>query len=158
MSIGMMMSMLPPGMAQLYDSLPAPDVLKRVAEGLANGEGKYPADVEDCQAVGKFLDMLAQLLAQQVLTEESKTQTEPLKLYCSECGKEFAVDNAYQYRRRVEEGFLCACADGHEPHVIGSGRLGELTPDEALTYHNDPTIKVIFPKDYSDESNDNPSD
>lgn len=156
MSIGMMMSMLPPGMAQLYDALPAPDVLHRVAEGLNNGEGKHPANVEDCQAVSVFLSMLGQLLSQQMLTEESKQQTEQLKLSCPECGKEFAVDNAYQYRRRVEEGFLCACADGHEPRVIGSGRLGELTPDEALTYNNDPTIKVIFPKDYSDESNDNP--
>jgi len=141
MSLEMMMGMLPPGVQQLYDALPPLDVMQRVAKELREGD-------KDRVAVAHFLDQLAQVLKSQGIVAESKEQTEPLKLECSECHMTFAVDNPFQYRRRVEEGFLFACANNHEPRVVGTGRLGELTEDEQLTLGNEPNIKVVYPPDY----------
>lgn len=137
-----MMGMFPPGVQQLIDLLPDTEVLDRVAEYL------QAEPTEDGEKVSAFLTQLAAVIRQHMLSGELAKQTEPLKLECGECHKQFVVDNPLSYRRRVEEGFLCACADGHDPVILGSGRLGELSADEALTNNNDPNVRVIYPADY----------
>lgn len=153
--------MLPPGVQQLVDSLPSPDAMERTAQWMQEGglqvtepySGNAPND-EQVESVANFLNLLAQLIKQQGLYQQAELeQTEQLKLECPECHLTFAVDNALSYRRRVQEGYLCACANGHEPVVIGSGRLGEKTPDEQLTLeHPNLVVKVIYGG--SDESDD----
>jgi hypothetical protein len=149
MDFPMMGMTLPPGMAQLFDALPAPDVMKDVSGRLKSTE------LDNDAAVAKFLDMLSQILIQNGLVEQAKEQTEPLKLECSECHKQFAVDNAFQYYRRVEEGWLYACADEHEPTILGSGRLGELNDIEGTTSEGQYEVNVIFPADYGQTEADN---
>lgn len=153
----MMMGMLPPGVQQLFDALPPPEVMKRVAEDITHEDyAVFGTDaVADAKAVANFLTMLSQILVQEGLVQESKTQTEPLRLECPECHKTFGVDNAFQYRRRVQEGFIYACANDHEPTPVGSGRMGLLTPDEQLTFDNQPNMMVIYPPDYDDSENGN---
>lgn len=146
-----MMGMLPPGVQQLMDSLPEPDTLEYVGDRLVQSHDEQEAQV------GKFLEMLGQTMKQNGLGQQVKEPTEPLKVRCPKCELEFTIDNPTQYRRNVEEGQLYACANGHEVQVLGSGRLGSLTPDEQLTFDNEPNVMVIYPKDY-EPSNDNPSD
>jgi hypothetical protein len=146
----MMAGMLPPGVQQLVDSVPTPEQLLNAAGELTSYER---VDSTDAEAVAKFLVILAQLLRQNDLIEQSANQTEPLRLECPACHQTYAVDNALQYRRRVQEGWLYGCANEHPATTIGSGRMGELTEDEQNTFESEHKLRVIFPPDY-----ENPSD
>lgn len=152
--MGMMAGMLPPGVQQLLDSLPEPDELEAAAARLLNPGEVRGDELSSHPETATFLSLLAQVMKQHGLVEESKEQTEAIRLECPTCHKDFAVANAYQYRRRIEEGFLYACANDHSVTPIGSGRLGSLSPDEQLTSENEPNIVVIFPEGYSNASHD----
>lgn len=118
----------------LAQNLPAPNELENAATTLKlQGEEKVSA----------FLEMFAQVLRQQGISDQSSEPTEALKLYCSECGNEFAVTDAAGYYRRVEAGFLFACSNGHEPVILGSGRLGELVEVEAKAKESEHQLVVI---------------
>lgn len=125
------------GMMAIAQNMPSPGELETAAGNLhATGDEK----------VAVFCEMLAQVLKQQGVTEQTEAPTEVLKLHCSQCGMEFQVTDAAGYWRKVEEGFLYACENGHPPNIVGSGARGMLTEEEEATRNNEPNIVTVYEK------------